>query len=58
MSTKEEKLRALIRTRQFLFDLLDPKKTPKVPRFIRRRASDCLKHYPFMLQDIKELKNE
>jgi hypothetical protein len=27
-------------------DLLDPKKTPRVPKEIRRRASALLRHYP------------
>lgn len=27
-------------------DLLDPKKTPRVPKDIRRRASSLLRHYP------------
>ena len=27
-------------------DLLDPRKTPKVPKEVRRRAYDVLRHYP------------
>jgi hypothetical protein len=49
MSTFEEQQYALIRTKEFLFDLLDPKKTPKVPKHIRERASRCAKHYPIVL---------
>jgi hypothetical protein len=41
-------------TREFLFQLLDAQKTPKVPREIRKKASDCLKHFP-MKPDIDEL---
>ena len=48
MSTSEEELMALERTKKFLFDLLNPKETPKVPREIRKRASRCLKHYPLL----------
>ena len=33
-------------TRQFLLDLLDPKKTPRVPSAIRKEAGRCLRHYP------------
>ena len=33
-------------TRKFLLDLLDPKKTPKVPKAIRDQARMCLKHFP------------
>lgn len=32
-------------TREFLRDLLDPKKTPKVPLEIRKRAYSALRHY-------------
>ncbi len=37
---------AINNTRQFLVDLIDPKKTPRVPKEIRKEASRCLKHYP------------
>lgn len=33
-------------TRKFLQDLLDPKKTPRIPSEIRKRAYWCLRHYP------------
>ena len=36
-------------TRAFLVDLLNPKKTPKVPKVIRERAYRCLRHYPHSL---------
>lgn len=41
-----ERVRAIEYAREFLRDLLDPKKTPKVPREIRRQARYKLKHYP------------
>jgi hypothetical protein len=43
--------------RQFLFDLLDPTKTPKVPKEIRKRASECLKHFPmdFEIQELETM---
>lgn len=47
MSLPGERTRALLKTRRFLFDLLDHKKTPKVPKYIRKMAASCLKHYPF-----------
>ena len=37
---------AINNTRQFLVDLIDPKKTPRVPKETRKEASRCLKHYP------------
>lgn len=49
MSTTEEELRALESTKKFLFDLLNSKETPKVPKEIRARASRCLKHYPLII---------
>jgi len=48
MSTPQEEKNALDKAKNFLFDLLDPKKTPKVPKAIRQRASAILKHYPLV----------
>ena len=42
----DERRHAVNRTRDFLSDLLDPKKTPRVPKAIRDRAYRCIKHYP------------
>lgn len=47
MSLKHEKLNALKRTQEFLQDLLDPKKTPRIPKHIRKAAYYCLKHWPW-----------
>jgi hypothetical protein len=46
MTTPMERTRSVIQTRQFLYDLLDPKKTPRVPKAIRAGANHCLRHYP------------
>lgn len=46
MTLPYERLRAVNGTRDFLYDLLDPKKTPRVPKDIRRQALRCLRHYP------------
>lgn len=46
MSLPDEKTRALMWAKRFMRDLLDPKKTPKVPSAVRRRAYSALKHYP------------
>jgi hypothetical protein len=43
----KESVDSINRTRTFLRSLLDPKKTPKVPKAIREEASGCLRHYPF-----------
>ena len=41
-----ERTWAIRNTNQFLIDLLDPKKTPRVPSAIRKEAYRCLRHYP------------
>lgn len=46
MTLPDERSRAIVQTRDFLRDLLNPKKTPKVPKAIRRQAYWCLKHFP------------
>lgn len=46
MTLPYERRSAVDRTRYFLYDLLDPKKTPRVPKQIREEAYRCLKHYP------------
>jgi hypothetical protein len=46
MTVPNERTQAVIYTEQFLKDLLDPKKTPRVPRAVRQRAGRLLRHYP------------
>ena len=46
MTLPYERTNAVNWTRDFLYDLLDPKKTPRIPRELRRRAKSLLKHYP------------
>jgi hypothetical protein len=46
MTMPYERTNAVMRTEQFLIELLDPKKTPRIPRDIRRAAGSLLKHYP------------
>ena len=46
MTMPLERRQAVNRTRQFLIDLMDPKKTPRIPKTIREQAYRCLKHYP------------
>ena len=50
MTLPDERLRALKKARRFLFSLLDPSQTPKVPKTIRKEASSVLKHFPFDYQ--------
>ena len=42
----DERYRAVVRTQQFLLDLCNPSKTPRVPKRIREQACSLLRHYP------------
>lgn len=46
MTIHSEKVRALKHAREFLTDLLDRKKTPRVPSEIRKQAYWILRHFP------------
>jgi hypothetical protein len=46
MTMPFERTWAVLNTREFLLNLLDPKKTPRVPKDIRFIAKCLLKHYP------------
>lgn len=46
MTLPDERYRALRCGHQLLLDLLNPKVTPKVPKYIRQRANSILRHYP------------
>lgn len=46
MTLPDERYRAVKYTYQFLCDLMDHTKTPRVPKAIREQARSCLRHYP------------
>ena len=46
MTVPVERTNAVLWTEEFLVDLLDPKKTPRVPKAIRDQARRLLRHYP------------
>ena len=46
MTLPYEEVNSLKAVRRFLHDLLDPSKTPRVPKAIRLRAHRLSKHYP------------
>lgn len=46
MTTKLEEIDSIHFTEDFLADLCNPKKTPRVPREIRERAHRLLRHFP------------
>lgn len=49
MTVPIERTNAVLWTGEFLTDLIDPKKTPRVPKAIRERARRLLRHYPSKL---------
>ena len=46
MTIATERARATIKTEEFLYDLIDPDKTPNVSDEVRKKAGDLLRHYP------------
>lgn len=46
MTLPYERTSAVVNTHDFLLELLDPKKTPRVPKSIRTQAYHLLRHYP------------
>lgn len=46
MTTTDERYQAILNARDFLYRLMDPKQTPKVPKKIRQEARARLKHFP------------
>ena len=41
-----EEYHGLKETYKLLCHLIDPQKTPKIPKYIRDKARACLRHYP------------
>jgi hypothetical protein len=54
MTLPDERYRALKWAEQFMQDLMDPSKTPRVPRSVRAQARSVLRHYPgpYYLEEI------
>ena len=46
MTLPDERYRAVVQTRRFLFDLCNPQHTPRVPKLVRETARAMLRHYP------------
>jgi hypothetical protein len=46
MTLPDERYRAVKYARQFLIDLTNPGKTPRIPNIIRNQARGILRHYP------------
>ena len=46
MTVPIERTNAVNWAREFMYELIDPKKTPRVPKAVRQRALHLLRHYP------------
>jgi hypothetical protein len=46
MTIPIEEYHALSNTMRLLYELIDPKKSPDVPKNIRNKAALCLRHFP------------
>lgn len=46
MTLPYEELNSINYTRQFLYDLLNSKKIPRIPKIVRKQALYLLRHYP------------
>ena len=49
MTMPSEEVNSLNAARRFLYDLINPSVTPRVPRAIRERAHRISKHFPMNL---------
>jgi hypothetical protein len=50
MTLPSERRRSLLYARQFLLELIDPTKTPRVPKAVRQQALRVLRHYPYKFE--------
>lgn len=46
MTLPDERYRSLRQAKKLMEDLVDPGKSPRVPRIIRERALGALRHFP------------
>ena len=56
MTTPDERLISIIRARDFIRSLTDPRQTPKIPSNIRKEAAYRLRHFPseFYLEQLRQ----
>ena len=59
MTLPNEWFISMRKNREFLFELLNPGKTPRVSKEVRKRASECLKHFPMKheIDDLEQMYN-
>ena len=60
MTMPNERFYAIRNTREFLVELMDPKKTPRVPKEIRLKAYYAIKHFPgeYHMEEARKLAPE
>jgi len=46
ISSNDQKITAVVSTRDYLLRLTSPKETPRIPLEVRREARTLLRHYP------------
>ena len=46
MTLPYERTRSVNQTREFLLELINPQKTPRIPKTVRQQAYALLRHYP------------
>ena len=56
MTLPDERYRAIRITETLLTDLCSSTRTPRIPKEIRQRAAQCLRHYPG-LYDLQQLES-
>lgn len=49
MTTPNEEYHAILSATRFLYDLMNPQKTPRVPKWIRVEARRRVKHMPLSM---------
>jgi hypothetical protein len=56
MTLPYERTNAVLRTKNFLLNLCNPKATPRVPKTVRDQARCLLRHYPtnFDMETVSE----
>jgi hypothetical protein len=60
LTMPSERFYAIRNTREFLVELMDPKKTPGIPKTIRLKAYYAIKHFPgeYYMEQARELAPE
>ncbi len=57
ISSTDQKINAVVSTRDYLFRLTSTKETPRIPLEVRREARTLLRHYPLPAEMKSVMKN-